>query len=110
MTSKTEEKEIPQIAEPEVRLEGALGNWVNALESFEVLVDGMSKNALKRAVKAAFAHPLEHEKVSLKDPEEHKFLAVFANRDADKLNASLAHMEIEGKKLQEQQTKEQDDE
>ena len=101
---KSETEPVPVtpniVASAEDRLEGAIGSWIKSLETFEDLVETMTKKGLRRAIKAAYAHPLEHERISLGGAEEKKVLQMFALRDADKLNAALAHMEIEGRKLQ----------
>lgn len=102
MTKMNSNEETSKLASAEDRLENSVGNWIRSLESFEELVDGMKKNQLIRAIKAAYAAPLEHDRIPLSSNEEAKLLQMFSQRDVDKLNASLAHMEIEGEKLKQQ--------
>lgn len=88
-------EEVKQLSADD-RLEYSVGGWMKSLEGMELLVESMTKNELTRAIKAVFAFPLEHEKIKLVGEKEAKLLDVFAKRDADKFNAMLAQLEIQG--------------
>ena len=103
MTTSSKDETEKGYPSAEERIETTIGSWIGSLGEFEQLVENMKLNQLKRAIKAAYAHPLEHDKIQLLDNKEHTFLSLFSRRDNDKLNAALAQLEIQGQQLKTQE-------